>query len=371
MRTSGWLKTSHVNRSDGVLAPHKAAARRRHGRGRSSPPQVSAQHVRPYRLSAARAGVGEQGRAACRIRCRSSARSCRRRRVRPKLKGGHVHADDVPPPTPGRLPGERGLLPVPVVVVEPFLGLGGQQAQFVGTEEFHERRPVLPHLRSGLLVFLSGLRVDQFGPLRRQFERGLRRYVSPRQRTCGAASTPRPARRRDRADGDQAGADNPCLGSGPKRPGPCWSTCGTPGHRAGSAGRASPCPCGGSRRSPPPGCASRAASPVRGGGIRAGWRGTGPVRSCVRQGVLKRYRLRAGKGCCSATASLNVDVVMVETSKPGVVRVRSSYGTAVTAVWRGLVGGHRLSGLPAAAWFGLFPFVGFPQIAARRARRPP
>lgn len=35
---------------------------------------------------------------------------------------------------------------------------------------------------------------------------------------------------------------NPCWAAGGRRPGPCWSTCGTRGHRAGSAGRASPCP---------------------------------------------------------------------------------------------------------------------------------
>jgi hypothetical protein len=60
-------------------------------------------------------------------------------------------------PTARGLPGERGFLPMPVVGVEPFLGLGGREDQLVAAEELHERGPVLPHQRPGLLDF-SGLR---------------------------------------------------------------------------------------------------------------------------------------------------------------------------------------------------------------------
>jgi hypothetical protein len=43
-----------------------------------------------------------------------------------ELEGGHVHARKVR----WSAPGERGLLPVTVVGVEPFLGLGGRKDQF-------------------------------------------------------------------------------------------------------------------------------------------------------------------------------------------------------------------------------------------------
>ena len=114
-----------------------------------------------------------------------------------------------------RAAGERGLLPVPVVVVEPFLGLGGRQDQFVGTEELHERRPVLPHLLPGLLDFV-GIAVDQFGQLRRQFERGLR-DVRGSGLAVGAHRPRGQPGVGDRADGDQAGADEPVLGQRAER----------------------------------------------------------------------------------------------------------------------------------------------------------
>jgi hypothetical protein len=36
-------------------------------------------------------------------------------------------------------PGERGFLPLPVVGVDPFGGLGGRKDQLVAAEELHER----------------------------------------------------------------------------------------------------------------------------------------------------------------------------------------------------------------------------------------
>jgi hypothetical protein len=86
---------------------------------------------------------------------------------------------------PGGQPGERGFLPVPVVGVEPFLGLIRRKDQLVAAAERHERGPVLPHLPPPLLDLLR-VAEDQFGPFRRQFQAGS--ASSPRLSTRRTAS---------------------------------------------------------------------------------------------------------------------------------------------------------------------------------------
>ena len=63
---------------------------------------------------------------------------------------------------PGGPPGERGFLLVPVMGVEPFLGLTRQKNHFVAAEERHERGPVLRICRHPCSTF-SGLRKTRAG----------------------------------------------------------------------------------------------------------------------------------------------------------------------------------------------------------------
>src|ERR1019366_3211910 len=136
-----------------------AAARRRNGSGAIVSDRRYPRSTSAYRLSAAKSRVGEQvpQHAVLVIEVEpvgpvvDDADGVSLGEVGRKLKGGHIEAGEVPGPTAGGLPGERGFLPVPVVGVEPFLGLGGRQDQFVAAEELHERRPVLPHLFPALL----------------------------------------------------------------------------------------------------------------------------------------------------------------------------------------------------------------------------
>ena len=79
-----------------------------------------------------------------------------------KAEQGYVQARVVLAPKTAGLPGDRGFLLVPVEGVDLFLDLGRRKNQFIGTEELHERGPVLPHL---LPASLDLLRVaeDQLG----------------------------------------------------------------------------------------------------------------------------------------------------------------------------------------------------------------